>query len=232
MYFVIRTWSYDKIITMKQIYLFAIASVILFASCTKETISGSGSNSSEHRSVNGFTSIQMYGSTNVIVRQGPNFDVLVEGYANLIPYFDTKVVNGALQLSYRNNINVHHDNIQVTVILPVLSGLAISGSGDMQASGNFTGSSIMEATISGSGNIFIEKGITENLFCKISGSGNIQAFGLQSRKAEINSSGSGNVQLTASDELKVKISGSGDVYYRGNPAVSAEISGSGKVVRG
>jgi hypothetical protein len=220
-----------KLLSMKQIYLLTVASIVFLSSCTKERITGSGSSSSEHRSINGFTSVQMSGSTNVIVKQGNSFDVQVQGYNNLLPYFETRVSNGVLLLGYKNNVNVDNDNIQVTVTLPVLSGLSILGSGDMQAIGNFTGSSTMEAKISGSGNILIEQGITENFYCTISGSGNIQAFGLQSRKAETNSSGSGSIQLSTTDELKVRISGSGDVYYKGNPAVSVQISGSGKVVK-
>ena len=128
-------------------------------------------------------------------------------------------------------MRVGNDNIQVTVTLPVLSGLNISGSGDIQALGNFTGSNTMDAKISGSGNIFIEQGITDYFYCNILGSGDIQAFGLQSRKAETNTSGSGSIQLSASDELKVKISGSGDVYYKGSPTVSVQISGSGRVIK-
>ena len=216
---------------MKQIFLFSVVSLILLTSCTKDRITGSGSSSVEHRSLTGFTSVEMSGSTNVLVRQGANFDVQVQGYDNLLPYFETRVSNGALKLGFKNNVIVHNDNIQVTVTLPILSGLSISGSGDMQALGNFTGSSVMEARISGSGNISIEQGITDNFYANISGSGNIHAFGLQSKKAEVNSSGSGSVELKCSDELKVKISGSGDVYYKGTPAVSAEISGSGRVVK-
>ena len=216
---------------MKQISLFTLVSLILLTSCTKDRITGSGSSSVEHRSVSGFTSVEMSGSTNVLVRQGQKFDVEVQGYNNLLPYFETTVSNGALKLGYKNNTIVHNDNIQVTVTLPILSGLQISGSGDMQATGNFTGSSTMEARISGSGNIFIEQGTTETFYSNISGSGNIQAFGLQSKKAEVNSSGSGNVEVRCSDELKVKISGSGDVYYKGSPSVTAQVSGSGRIVK-
>ena len=216
---------------MKQVYLFAIASVVFLASCTKEWITGSGSSSSEHRSLSGFTSVHMSGSTNVIVKHGDKFDVLVHGYNNLLPYFETRVSNGTLQLGYKNNVRVNNDNIEVTVTLPVLAGLSISGSGDMQALGDFTGSNTMDARISGSGNIFIEQGVTDYFYCNISGSGDIQAFGLQSRKAETNTSGSGSIQLSTSDELKVKISGSGDVYYKGSPTVSVQISGSGRVIK-
>jgi hypothetical protein len=147
---------------MKQIYLLTVASVVFLSSCTKERITGSGSSSSEHRSINGFTSVQMSGSTNVIVKQGNNFDVQVQGYNNLLPYFETRVSSGVLLLGYKNNVNVDNDNIQVTVTLPVLSGLSISGSGDIQAIGNF-GQQHYGSKISGSGNILIEQGITRVL---------------------------------------------------------------------
>ncbi len=216
---------------MKHIYILSLASVVLFASCTKDEISGSGHIGSEGRHVSNFTSVQVTGATNVIINQGSQFTVEVNGYSNLLPYFETQVVNGALQLRYKNYMHVRNDNVQVLITMPVLSGIAISGSGNIQAYGNFRESSSIEARISGSGNIIIVQGATDYFYSSISGSGNIHAYGIQSKKAEVNSSGSGNVELSCSDELMVRISGSGDVYYNGAPVISAQITGSGNVIR-
>jgi hypothetical protein len=83
----------------------------------------------------------------------------------------------------------------------------------------------------GSGNIEIGDGAADNFSSRISGSGDVYAFGFSAKKANVDISGSGNTRITASDELKVKISGSGNVYYKGSPDVTVNISGSGDVIK-
>jgi len=216
---------------MKKFYPFAISSLLILSACSKERITGSGPIVTEKRSFDYFTIVQVSGSTDVIINQSPTFSVEVRGYANLLPYFETKVVNKALELHYKNNSNISNDNVQVIVNMPVLTAVGTNGSADIQATGNFTGSGGLTATVTGSGNIFIERGVVDYLYTSIAGSGNIQAFGLLAKNAEAHTSGSGNVELSSSQELYVRIAGSGNVYYRGNPTVNANISGTGSVIR-
>jgi len=216
---------------MKKFYPFAISSLIIFSSCSKERITGSGPIVTENRSLDNFTIVQVSGSTDVIINQSPTFSIEVRGYANLLPYFETKVASKALELHYKNNINVSNDNVQVIVNMPMLTAVGTNGSANIQAAGNFTGSGGITATVTGSGNIFIERGIVDYFYSSISGSGNIQAFGLHAKNAEAHTSGSGNVELSSSNELYVHIAGSGNVYYKGNPTVNANITGSGAVIR-
>ena len=64
----------------------------------------------------------------------------------------------------------------------------------------------------------------------ISGSGNVRAFGLDTKSTYVRISGSGNSEVTVQDYLNVTISGSGSVYYKGNPDIEANISGSGTIL--
>jgi hypothetical protein len=64
----------------------------------------------------------------------------------------------------------------------------------------------------------------------ISGSGNIQAYGLLQDICFATISGSGNIYVTVKDLLDAKITGSGSIHYKGNPAVNSTITGSGVVV--
>jgi hypothetical protein len=205
--------------------------LITLSSCTKDRVSGNGSTTTEDRPLDNFTKINAMGSTDAFVTKGTSFKVQVKGSDNLVPYFETRVVNGTLNLGYKNNVHVRHDDIQVFITMPVLNGLKTQGSGNITSSGNFTDVTDFETSISGSGNITIDQGSARNFSSTISGSGNVQAFGLSAEKASIRVSGSGNTRITATNQLDIKIAGSGNVYYKGTPQVSVNISGSGSVIK-
>lgn len=216
---------------MKRGPAIAIVSVMLsLLSCSKERIKGNGSVTTEMRPVSSFTAVSAAGSTNVYITQGAAFKVEVKGYSNLLPYYETKLVNSTLQLGYRQDVNVKNDNTEVFITLPVLNGLSLSGSGNISASGVFAGNTDFNAVISGSGNISISAGTAQNFYSTIAGSGNIRALNFIADKAETSTSGSGDTEITANNQLKVKINGSGNVYYRGTPVISTNISGSGAVL--
>jgi hypothetical protein len=217
---------------MKSVFFLPLFAVILVASsCTKDRVSGNGSTTTEDRSLNNFTKINAMGSTDAVITKGTSFKVQVKGSDNLVPYFETKVVNGTLNLGYKNDVHVRHDDIQVFITMPALNGLKTQGSGNITSSGNFTDVADFETSISGSGNITIEQGSARNFSSTISGSGDVHAFGFSAEKANIRVSGSGNTRITATNQLDVKIAGSGNVYYKGTPQVSVNISGSGSVIK-
>lgn len=216
---------------MKKVWMvLAVVFSLAVMSCKKDRISGSGSVITQERSVSNFTKIQASGSNNVQVTQGSTFKVEVRGYANLLPYYETKLVNGTLELGYKNNTHVRNDNIEVFVTLPVLHALSSAGSGNITTTGNFAGNASFETHISGSSNITVGQGSSENYSSTISGSGNIHALGFVAEKADIRISGSGNNEITATETLNVVIAGSGNVYYLGSPVITVQTSGSGAVI--
>jgi hypothetical protein len=208
-----------------------LVTLVIVSSCHKDRVTGAGSIITEERPDKNFTQISMAGSTNVIVSRGSDFSVKVKGYSNLLPYFKTSVTNGTLELGYDEHVNVRHDNTEVFVTLPVLTGLSVAGSGDIISTGDFTGNNNFETNILGSGSITLERGSATNFSNSIMGSGDLHAFGFTAEKAKIEVSGSGDTKITATSKLNVQIAGSGDVYYKGSPNVTVHISGSGKVIR-
>ncbi len=206
------------------------AMLSLLLSCTKERINGNGPVITEARAVNNFTAISASGSTPVYINKGPVFKVEVKGYSNLLPYYETKLVNNTLQLGYRDYVNVKNDNTEVFITMPGLNGLSLFGSGSINTTGAFTGTTEFNASISGSGSISIGAGDVQRFFSSIAGSGNIYALGFVADKAETTTQGSGNTEIAVNSQLKVKIAGSGNVYYRGNPLITTDISGSGAVI--
>ena len=68
---------------------------------------------------------------------------------------------------------------------------------------------------------------------RVSGSGDVNAYGLSAREVEAVVSGSADIKVTASEALKARVSGSGDIHYRGNPEnLDTRTSGSGDVSKG
>ena len=75
-----------------------ISAMLSLLSCSKERISGNGSTITETRNISNFTAISASGSTNVYINQGAAFRVEVKGYSNLLPYYETRLVNNSLQV--------------------------------------------------------------------------------------------------------------------------------------
>lgn len=191
---------------MKQI-LKALILIIPFLSCEKEVIVGSGSISTEQRSLANFTKIEVQGRTAVTVQYGTNFKVEVKAYQNLLPVLETKLVGDALQIGYKSNVSVTNDKSEVIVTMPFLTRFSTMGDSEIKI-------------LSGAANDF------EAL---ITGSSRLNAFGFTAKNVKINIEGNGFASISVVDRLKVNITGSGTVYYKGNPLVTSIITGTGRV---
>lgn len=192
-------------------------------------VTGSGVSAREERSVSGFDAIDLTGSGEVSVRQTGTESCVVEADDNLLPHLTTEVRDGRLVLGARKGVNIHpRVPIRYHVTVRDLRGLAVSGSGTIQASG--IAATTLRVAISGSGNITIS-GHAQRQEIAISGSGAYAAADFPTGTAAVRVSGSGSVVVHASEALDVTISGSGRVEYLGEPAITRHISGSGTIRR-
>lgn len=231
-------------------YLSFMAAILIglsFPSCTK--ISGEGPVMSETRSVADFKSIRSGMSGDVFIRQDSIFKVEVRGQKNILDVLNTTVSGGELKIDFDHNVSIrNNERVEVYISCPDISGIALSGSGNISTTNNISPAAIsvsvsgsgsvnmpslntssLFAKISGSGDISILNGTAPALETEISGSGSMDLLGLQSANATVKITGSGDTKVNVSEQLNVKITGSGDVYYKGRPGVSSSISGSGKV---
>ncbi len=213
---------------MKKLMIILSAGFII-SSCSKDLIRGNGPVITETRSVSNFNEVSVSGSTDVFITQGAAFSVEIKGYSNLLPHFETRLVNNTLYLGYENGTNVQNDNTEVFITMPSISGLSTAGTGNITTTGIFDHVSSFNARVAGSGSIYFSEGSAQQFSSVIEGSGNILAFGMQAVEAETRTTGSGNTEITATSKLKVKITGSGNVYYKSTPLITADISGSGVV---
>src|ERR1044071_9449284 len=101
---------------MKQTaILAALLSMMVFTSYRKHTLVGEGPLIDETRELAAFDEVQADGSLDVVVYPSTSNKVVVTGYHNLVPIFETDIVGGKLRLSYPDKYyNIRHNNIRVT----------------------------------------------------------------------------------------------------------------------
>lgn len=239
---------------MKRILFAACLLMGIFANAQWgwEKIEGNGQLKKENRTMGHFTKVSSSGSWDVMIAYGAEHSVQVEGDENLLSYIETKVEDNKLFIQPKKNSNLRSKNkIVVYVILPNLTGVYLSGSGDMIGKGNFSNDGKLSLAISGSGNIKLEinnaksvdcsiagsgkiqvAGKAETLLTSISGSGSVDAYSLYSNEVTARISGSGNAKVFANKTIDASISGSGNVHYKGAPeSIQKRTAGSGRVVK-
>lgn len=212
--------------------LIVVAGALLIttaASCSKNRLHGEGSVISDSRSVGTFTRVESNGSTNVTVVKDSVYKVIVTGYENLVPAYETVVSGDKLSLEFKDKYhNIRNNNVTVEVHTPNIEYFSINGSGDVVMNGGFNGSSF-EGKINGSGELRVNNSTYKTFKADVNGSGDIIASSTTCESGHANISGSGNIELNVTKSLYVKISGSGNVSYWGNPTTEIDVSGSGNV---
>ncbi|WP_083707229.1 head GIN domain-containing protein [Intrasporangium flavum] len=222
--------SRRRIASAAPVALFAtmLVAALPLGACSGTT-TGSGTAASESRPVGGFSSVELAGIGTVLVEPGPKASVTVEADDNVLPLLTTDVSGDTLVLGTEPGSSISpRTPISYRVSATDLSGLLVSGSGDISATG--ASGPTFEVAISGSGTI-TAAGTTDRLSVDISGSGDFAGGSLSARDVDVTVSGSGSALVRASTTLHASISGSGDVRYVGAPAVTKDVSGSGQVVK-
>lgn len=239
------------LIMKAKFYLTILATTLLFVSCERELfdrVRGVGPVITEERHVPSLKDVSLSIPAEVYLYQGDNEELVIDAQANILDIIETEVRGKELKIKFQNGIGVsRHEKIKVYITSPDFSRIHITGSGDiynetpivtstmdLKISGsgsiflNDVETDVLEASISGSGNITVI-GNCHDQYLRISGSGDIHNFEMISEETEVQISGSGETEIFTDDYLYAKISGSGKVFYKGNPIVESVISGSGGV---
>lgn len=213
--------------------LYATLFIAVLSSC--KMISGNGNVQKETRNPGIFTKVHSSGSADIEITSGSNCAVIVEDDENLLPYLETNVENGTLNIHYRNGVSVSNDHAKIYVTAPTLSEVSTSGTSNIMISGLLKNSDKISFNTSGTGNIEGEvnapaisvtisgvgsiklSGNTKNFDCHISGVGHALCGNLASENTNVSVSGVGDAHVFASVHLSATVSGAGGIYYRGNP---------------
>lgn len=221
----------------------AIFCLVLAASgCVNQ---GSGNITNETRNVTSFNQINSNGDMELILTQGNNNSVVVQGDTSLISNIGTSVTNNQLIIS-NSNYNMGSKPVKVYITVVDLNAVQIGGSGSI------TGTDMklknLDLFVSGSGSINMVNIIAESLKVSNSGSGSITMSGnvqnqdviisssgrynsrdMQSNNANVEIDGSGTAIVNVLNQLNILINGSGQVSYIGNPNIQQQVIGSGTV---
>ena len=228
--------------------LFGIAILLCSCQMSFNSVRGSGNKITQSRDVSGFTSVEAAGPMDVEIKMGSGYKVSVEADDNLMQYILVRKEGGKLVVKLKDNINVSYDNgMKVSIEMPSLHEVDLSGSGSLKTIGQVTDPNKIEVSISGSGNATMDvntpsldasisgsgkatvTGQTKTIDVSIAGSGDFEAPDLKSETAKVSIAGSGNARIFASVSIDASIVGSGDVIYSGSPSISKSIIGSGEL---
>ncbi|GAG62267.1 unnamed protein product [marine sediment metagenome] len=183
---------------------------------------------SEDRDVSGFNKVALYGSADLFITQGDETSLTVEAQENLMPYIETTVSGGTLELRKKQ---VRHPKqwrgINYYLTVKDLDRISVYGSGDVISSDFVTDTTIV-ITIDGSGDVKLA-GEAKKQEITIQGSADYSARDFKSSECIVKIFGSGDVTVNVTDSLDITIDGSGNVRYVGSPSVNQSIFGSGDV---
>lgn len=212
-----------------------------FSNCEE----GFGNTVTQELSLTEFTGFELNIDAQVFLSQGDELEVLVKGQENIIDELETRVRNDVWEIEFDDCVE-DSDVLRIYITAPNLNFIANNGSGkiksddilrmdNLEVKNNGSGdiqlsleTDIINSRISGSGKVEIE-GIAATLDMDIKGSGDLEAFDLLVKDAQIEIDGSGDAQINVTDFLEIMINGSGDVYYKGDPDMKVTSRGSGKV---
>ena len=218
-------------IVISILIMFSIAcdpAEILVNSMGGEILIGSGQVISEERALPDFDKVELEGSMNVEITQGPAVKCTVEGDDNILSMLKTEVRSNRLRIYMEHGISLSsYKTLDIYLEVPEITGAAVSGSGDITFT-DVTGQEV-EVSIDGSGDI-TGTGEVETLSAYVNGSGDIRLLQLYAKEASVEVNGSGDVGVNVSDSLEAEINGSGDIKYKGDPPrVTRSVNGSGDI---
>lgn len=146
---------------------------------------------------------------------------------------NTKIINSKTKVTITMpdplySINIKGSgNFYIDSPFKDLSSVVIAGSGDVNSE-VAQQLNKLEVKILGSGNVEF-KGSAVEVDASIAGSGNIYLMQLSTKVANCNIMGSGDIEIKAIDSLKAKVNGSGNIRYSGNPVGEIKVNGSGRI---
>jgi hypothetical protein len=169
--------------------------------------------------------VDLSGPINLTLRQGPAASLDVRGEQRLLANVDTEVEGGTLHIGPRGILLRHRQPIEVTLVLPALEHLNISGSGQSTVSG-FSGERI-DLNVDGSAGLRFN-GRYREIDAGLRGSGEVELTGGNCERVSADVKGTGRMTLVgASRELRAEITGSGELDARHLRAENASLTHNG-----
>lgn len=189
---------------------------------------------SESRNHTGFDKVSIGGAMIATINAGQSFEVTVEAKADVLPKVISKVEDGRLIIKMEKNWwksmkkKYKRSNVRVTVSLPALKDVDISGASKATVAG--INNDKLSIDISGASDVKIE-GTARDVEIDLSGASNLRAGGLYTQIANMDLSGASRAEINVASSLDVDASGASSVKYIGEPSVRKDTSGASSVYK-
>lgn len=198
--------------------LLLLSAVLLCSGCMvsiPKGIPGSGKITTVSAPVQGFARIRHTTVGSLTIIQGEEESVKITTDDNLQPYLEVVVEGDELILRNVGDEPLQPTKgIQITVTVVELKAVALTGVGNITASG-IEGPSL-EVSSSGVGAIQLA-GKVEELSVQVDGVGSFDSTELDAKKAKVVSTGVGMTTVKATESIDIKATGVGGVIYYGAP---------------
>jgi hypothetical protein len=229
---------------MKRIYLiYGIMSILILSSCERDL----GLWVTVPIDLTRFHQIRQDANVDILIRQGPSWSIVFEGYDDVLADLDFSVIQGKLIIRQFGHFGASGRST-VYIIAPDISLLEITASGDITIPDRFVPQGDLELSIRGSGDLDLNvdvpelwttcygsgdlrlRGYADFHTIEHDGSGWLDAFYLRTEGTRIEQSGSGRSELHAVRQLFVRLRGTGDIFFIGYPYLDSRLSGSGRLI--
>lgn len=226
---------------------------LLPAGCSRGAEHGADSQSAstpaDWSGLRDFSAVEATGPDDVIITQGKDFSVKVEGKPGEVAKLEIEVDGDTLEIGRKKRLGISWSSssrgVTVRVTMPRLTAVEATGSGNIQVDkvdgpslkAELTGSGnvdiaaatvgTLKAELTGSGDIKIG-GSAETLDVSVTGSGNFDGAGLKAGRAKASVLGSGDSGFASDGPVDISIMGSGNVTVKGKAQCKSSIMGSGE----
>lgn len=205
---------------MGKMYYTVLVGLLL---CLVVAVSGCtlpGSGAGNGTNVQGVTSVALTGPGTLIIEQGDNPSLTIEGDNTKV---DVRVSGSNLFITNINSIS--NGAVKYRLTIKNLDSITGTGGGEIQATNLNTNK--LSATID-TGKMSLS-GKATDLVATINGAGTINAKELKTQTATMTINGAGTSTVDVTNTLNAIINGAGSISYLGNPQVNKQINGVGTV---
>lgn len=231
----------------KTILFLSILIAASVTSCRKSMfVRGNKNVTTIERQLSEFDKVANDGSFEVTIVNDDKYFVVIEAESNLISYINTRISDGALIIDSDENL-VNRRPMKLFVHTDKLRAIELNGSGFIHtetfSSGKFS------AVLDGSGDVSTKINDCEDVYVRISGSGNLDiGVATEILKGEVQGSGDLNISGTGkTSEMEVHgsgnirsydfhhessrtvVDGSGNIYLYVTDYLNAKVFGSGSI---
>ena len=201
----------------------AAAAAVALTGCS---LADDGPRTTQTRALAPFTRVDNPDSVDVSLHVGGPQSVRVHAGQKVIHNVRTEVHGGTLKVTFPHH-GLLGDSVEIDATVPKLTGVDVSGSGDVDVDG--VKADALDIRSDGSADVSLD-GTAKTLTLDLDGSGNADLSGLQTQDAQVAVGGSGDADVQVAQRLNAKLDGSGDLRYRGHPVVTKTLDGSGDLV--